>query len=86
MASKWSFFVNCVPSKARALWDFVEDRDTGVDLVAPCGIQKGSTSKRQILGGETDPSESREGRKHSSPNRSPVAYTPRWLSDDYCTR
>ena len=67
-------------SKVRALWDFVQNWDTGVVLVSPCGIQKGATSKRQVLGGEADLSESRDGRKYSSPNRSPAVDTPSWLS------
>lgn len=44
----------------------------GVVLAAPCGIQKGSTRKKQVLGGKSDPSESREGRKYSFLNRSPA--------------
>lgn len=59
---------------------FVQNWDPGVDLVSPCDIQKGATSKRQVLGGEADPSESRDRRKHSSPNRSPAVGTPSWLS------
>ena len=80
VTSKRSFFVNCVSSKVRALWDFVQNWDTGVVLVSPCGIQKGATSKRQVLGGEADLSESRDGRKYSSPNRSPAVDIPSWLS------
>ena len=80
VTSKRSFFVNFVSSKVRALWDFVQNWGTGVVLVSPCGIQKGATSKRQVLGGEADPSESRDGRKYSSPNRSPAVDTPSWLS------